>query len=539
MSHVTLVRGPSVTQIHKIDTDIGVIGAPPLGLAYLAGSLDAAGHRVTAIDAVGEAIDAATPVPGMPLCMHGLTIEQVVARIPADTDCIGISCMFSTEWIVHREMIVRICEAFPDTPVVLGGEQITAEYEYAYECCPAVAACVLGEGDEAIVDIANALDEGRPLSELAGLALYDAATGEITKTPERRRQRSLDDIAWPLWSALPTEPYLATGMGHGITNAGRVMPMLASRGCPYRCTFCSNPGMWGKLWNSRSPEDVVAEMKHYIKEYGATHITFWDLTMIVKRDWMYQFTRLLIEEDLPVEWSMPSGTRCEAMDQELAHLILKSKCRKISFAPESGSERDLERVQKKVKLDSIVEAIRVSSKAGLVTKAHIIMGFPGSTVWDILATYRLMLRMSWAGLNDCPVYLFHPYPGSHLHKVIRESGKIPGNGPEYDRFMALSLYNNYSNITSWNENISPRALRMYAITGMSLHYATQFLFRPWRPFQSLIRVTRSKPITMLERLPAVTLRRIGYMIQGLFRSKPQETGPSSVVQAVETGKAAE
>jgi len=77
-------------------------------------------------------------------------------------------------------------------------------------------------------------------------------------------------------------------------NFGRSMPMLASRGCPYRCTFCSNPAMWGTLWRARDPHDVFDEMCDSMDRYGATNFDFYDLTAIVRREWIVEFCTIII-----------------------------------------------------------------------------------------------------------------------------------------------------------------------------------------------------------------------------------------------------
>ena len=152
---------------------------------------------------------------------------------------------------------------------------------------------------------------------------------------------------------MPLRNYLDRGFGHGVGH-GRNMPMLASRGCPYKCTFCSNPQMWGNLWNVRSAADVVAEMKHYKTKYDVDSFSFYDLTAIVRRSWILEFTELLIKEDLRVTWLLPSGTRSEAMDAEVVRNLKRSGCLTLNFAPESGSPRMLERIKKQIDLEKML-----------------------------------------------------------------------------------------------------------------------------------------------------------------------------------------
>src|SRR5262245_7914163 len=120
MSHVTLIRAPWVSYLYKVDSDGGSTGSPPPGVAYLAAVLKQAGHRVRIIDAFGEAPERLTHVPGQPLNVIGLTADEIIARIPPDTDLIGFSVMFSGDWLVHKRFVRTVHEAFPSIPIVIG-----------------------------------------------------------------------------------------------------------------------------------------------------------------------------------------------------------------------------------------------------------------------------------------------------------------------------------------------------------------------------------------------------------------------------------
>ena len=144
----------------------------------------------------------------------------------------------------------------------------------------------------------------------------------------------------------------------------------------------------------------------------------------------------------------------------------------------------------------------------MITKAHIIMGFPDSTFRDIFYDYVYMVKMAWAGVNDVPVYLFYPYPGSAIHDDLLKQGFFPPYGEEYDLLMAKAVFTNYKDIPTWNPRITPRMLRYLALSSMAVFYGSQFLFRPWRILESMSRLIQSKPVTMLERMPEVMIQRL-------------------------------
>src|SRR5512135_3505308 len=145
----TLVRPPSVVARFALTLN----GTPPLSVAYLAGSLTAAGHEVQIIDAVGEALGTMHPGYRPDIVINGLSVPEIVQRIRPDSQLVGISCLFSHEWPVIRQLIAAIAVRFPGVPIIFGGEHATAMPEMCLEDAPALHVCALGEGDETIVEL--------------------------------------------------------------------------------------------------------------------------------------------------------------------------------------------------------------------------------------------------------------------------------------------------------------------------------------------------------------------------------------------------
>ena len=233
--HVTLIESPKyVSRTNHVST----VATPPLGFAYLASSLEAADHHVFAVDAVGSAISNYTPFG--PVHLRGLTHEAVVDAIPADTDVIGVGCMFSCQWPATRELLHLIRRRFPNAPLVIGGEHPTGLPELSMAQAP-VDFIVFGEGEETLVELLSCVQSAGDLSAVPGIAFREARG--ITVNPRRGRIRHVDDIPVPAWHLFPVEAYMAHNQPHGASR-GRFMPMLATRGCPYECTFCTSPSMW-------------------------------------------------------------------------------------------------------------------------------------------------------------------------------------------------------------------------------------------------------------------------------------------------------
>lgn len=471
MGPVTLIRPPSA--IGRLALTLNV--TPPLSVAYLGGSLAAAGFDVAIVDAVGEAVHQTYAGYHPDVLVNGLTVAEIVARVPEGTSLLGISCMFSTEWPIIRTLVAALAEAFPGVPILCGGEHPTAAPAHALRSAPALTACVLGEGEETIVEAARAVRDGRSLVTVAGLSLRTA--GGVLATAKRARIRAVDDIPWPLWERTPLEKYLAGGFSFGV-DRGRTIPMIASRGCPYRCTFCSSPQMWTTRYHARTPALLVDEIESYVRRFGVENVDFYDLTAIVRKDWILAFCAELSRRRLAITWQLPSGTRSEAIDAEVCDALYTSGCRNVSYAPESGSPAVLDRIKKKVKLASLEASMRAAVDRGLNVKANVLIGFPGETHAELRETMAFLLRMSAIGVHDVSVWTFSPYPGSQLFDELKAAGKIGELDEDY--FAALLSYSDLAGAVSWSEALTSSQLRAYRLAGMAAFYATSFARRPLR-----------------------------------------------------------
>ncbi len=437
---------------------------PPLGTAYLAASLSRAGHRVKVIDAVGEAPRALHAGYRSEVLINGLSVEETLARV-GNADVVAISSQFSHEWPLVRELIARC-----PVPVIAGGEHVSAMPEHALKESPKLLACAIGEGEETIVELVNAIEAGRSLENIEGIVTREGRTA-------RRSRMKVSTVARPRWDLVPLENYLAGRFSFGV-DRGRTIPVLASRGCPYRCTFCSSPSMWTTRWEARSPDEVVDEIAEYRAKYRVDNIDFYDLTAIVRRDWILEFCDELRRKNLPIAWQLPSGTRSEALDEEVLRAMYAAGCRNVSYAPESGSERTLKKILKKIKLERIEESMRRAVEAGLNVKANIVIGFPGETRDDLADTLRFIRKMAKAGVHDVSVWTFSPYPGSQLFHELRDDIVI-----DDDYFTSLLSYSDLSSAVSYNEELSSAELQRWRVAGLSLFYLESYARHPSRPFR--------------------------------------------------------
>lgn len=404
----------------------------PLGLAYIAAAVRAAGHEVAVIDAVGEAPDRI--VRKGRVAQLGLSVEEIVARIAPDTQVVGIGAMFTYQWRVVAELIGALKRDRPDLLVVGGGEHFTGLPEESLRRSP-VDLVVLGEGEETIVELLRRYGAWRaahagadPASGVAEWAAELPGTSfrrgdEVVHNARRDRVREIDAIPRPAWDLFDVSGYDDRRLINGV-RMGRTMPILATRGCPYRCAYCSSPNMWTTKWVAREPKLVVDEIQDYVETFGAKNFPFQDLTAILKRQWVVDFCNELIARKLDVTWQMPTGTRCEVVDAEVAALLRASGGLSLNFAPESGSEEVRKKVSKQMTEASLFNAVQAAVDARLNTSVFFVLGFPRDTVADFRATLRWARRLARAGVEDLAVGFYFPIPGTRFFKELEQDGKV-------------------------------------------------------------------------------------------------------------------
>ncbi len=494
--HVTLIRPAMISSTGTWSSPI----TPPLGLAYLAAVLEENGTPVTAIDAVAEKVEQFIEADGY--VYQGLTIEETVERIDPATELVAVSCMFTQDWPWIRLLLRAIRARFPEKPIIAGGEHVTALPEYSLRDCPELDYCVLGEGEETLVELANCLHDSDRLTSVAGIAMLQ--DGQYVQTASRKRIRAVDDLPWPSWDHFPMEVYLASRNAHGV-YLGRSMGIVATRGCPYKCTFCSNPVMYGNLWIARKPADVLDEIEHYIHKYDADNIDFYDLTFILKKSWIVEFCRLIEERGLKFTWQLPTGTRSEVIDDEVAAACYRTGCRNITYAPESGSERTLKLIKKQIHLGSVIESVRASLRNGVHVKCNIIIGFPHESRKEVLQTLWFCWKLAVIGVHDVGIFLFSPYPGSQLFRELQEDGTIGPLDESY--FRSLVSFMDPFAPSEYCKAVHGRELLFWRLFGMATFFALSYLVRPVRFIRLIKNLIKNQSQTVLEQRLGAILRR--------------------------------
>jgi len=489
-----LVRVPTIIDASASTAPV----CPPVGLAYLKRVVSGYTRDLTIVDSIGNDPDVirTESLGGKNIRVLGQSAETIAQQVSPETSVILVSIMFSQDWPYVLTTLRALRARAKGAIIIAGGEHITAAPEFSLEASPEIDLCVVGEGEATLKEILKKIQASSEIPQGIPGTFYRNEHGKpVMGEGKRERIRNVDDIDWPDWDGFPLENYFAGGHGFGV-NRGPSMPIVATRGCPYQCTFCSNPAMWGTLWKYRDAEDVVEEMAFYVEKYGVENFDFYDLTAIVRKDWIVRFCNLLLERNLNVFWQLPSGTRSEAIDDEVADLLYRSGCRNLSYAPESGSESMLSAIKKRIDVNKMLVSMRACVARGLSIKANIICGFPEEKWRHLVESLGFITKMAWVGIDDMSINQFSPYPGSELFRVLVANGKVEMND-EY--FESLSFYSSMTNARSYSLHLSNRDIIIYKIIGTALFYSVSFCRRPWRMFRAFFNAWKGVENTRLEK----------------------------------------
>ncbi len=482
----------------------------PLGLAYIAAALEHAAQSVHVVDAVGAAPDRHTRY--FRGYLIGLDDAGVAARIPPAARIVGISVIFTHEWPAAVLLVTAIRRARPELTIVLGGEHATACPEFCLATAPADV-IVLGEGEQTMVELVDALQRGRPLTSVTGIAFRDG--DQVHVNPRRPRRADVDSIPRPAWQHFDVAGYHARRFVGGVYNRRITLPILATRGCPYQCTYCTNPNMWTTAWVPRDPLAVVDEIEHGMATYGARNFPFQDLTAVLRKDWIVAFCKEVIARGLDIRWQMPTGTRSESVDREVAELLRRSGMVGMAYAPESGADGTRELIKKRMGGDSLLGSVQAAAEAGLNVAVFVVLGFPHDTQDDLRENLAFMDRLAAAGATELSTGYYMNLPGTQLFDSQYDAGRIVLDRGYFGHILQnTELYPSRSycesmgraRLTLWSLRLYARFFRANArytrrrrqastirrgVTGMwddhdtaklpdALRHAARSLFRTWR-----------------------------------------------------------
>lgn len=312
-------------------------------------------------------------------------------------DIYGISIHSSSSYGPAKQIAHFIRQRNPSALIVTGGAFPTSMSAYTLENTDADVA-VIGEGEI----VFSKLAKGLSFEHVKGI-VYKKSGQIVTNEPEPLIA-NLDSIRFPARNLLPKEMISHEGKVHHSDQAATTI--FGTRGCVYNCAFCDT-SLWRRRWRSRSPENIIAEIDEVKRDYGIGWFRFPDDCLDLDRKWFADFCRKI--KECAVQWTMLS--RADRLDEEILGLAKEAGCREIFFGFETGSQRLLDIMGKKITVAQNIEAIKLCRKVGITSCAYMLFAFPGEDAQSIEETKQFLRA---AGPDKSRISQFIPVPGSDV-----------------------------------------------------------------------------------------------------------------------------
>ncbi|MBO8183688.1 MAG: radical SAM protein [Archaeoglobus sp.] len=385
---ITLINpNANVEVVKRLD-----ISTPPLGLGYLAAMLRERGFKVKIIDDLVER----------------LSFSDLLSKIK-DALIVGITSTTPTFNAALR-YACAIKRRLPDVFIILGGVHATFMPYKAIksECVDAVC---MGEGEYTLAEIAEKMEAEESLRDVKGLIYKE--NGKIINNGPREFIQNLDALPFPAFDLMPLGKY--TVLGHRLEQ----FPMITSRGCPFGCRYCSSSLFLGRKFRARSPENVVDEIEWLVADFKAKQIAFGDDTFTFNKKRVIRICDEILKRKLEIEWSCSS--RVDTISRELLEKMRKAGCVAIYYGVESASSEVLKYYKKRINLEKVKEAVKLTKKAGIETICSFIIGSPYEKKEDMEATLNFALKLN---PDYAQFSILTPYPGTDIYREAKEKGLL-------------------------------------------------------------------------------------------------------------------
>jgi anaerobic magnesium-protoporphyrin IX monomethyl ester cyclase len=378
---------------------------PPLGLAYIAAVLREHRFAVNIID-----FDLERDRLG--------ALEQIVdAFQPSLVGISALTLQLENAFSISR----RIKSKLPDIISVIGGPHPSSLPELTLKQSEgSIDIVVVGEGEFTMLDIA----QRKPLESIDGIHYW--VKGGIASTPPRKPISNLNDLPLPTRDLLPIERY----RGWGPINKYPSSHLIASRGCPYDCIFCSEKSVFGRAHRRRNPKKIVDEMEEMIQRYDLKEIAFYDDLFTLSKNQVLSICEEITRRGIRIQWKTLS--RVDVVDLEMLQAMKAAGCWLISYGFESGSQAILDNIRKRQTLEQCLTAAALTRKAGIKLFGFFMIGNVGETQETIRKTIRFARRLKPDFFQFTVV---RPDPGSYLFN--QNFDNIMGRGLSWNEYYAF------------------------------------------------------------------------------------------------------
>jgi len=349
-------------------------------------------------------------------------------------DLVGITCQTALFYNT-LDLAKRIKEIFPKAPIIVGGSHPSYRPDDFFEDS-VIDTVVRGEGEETLLELISHYSQNLiPLTDITGVSFKQ--DNQIVHNPNRELIKNLDILPIPAIDLLPLEKYRVSPDNY---LGGRVGLINTSRGCPFGCIFCACKNAFNRTYRARQLDKVFEEIKYYLDNYHISELFVMDDVFGLDKERALRFCQGMIDRGYHRKLSWWCQIRVDCVDKELLEKMKEAGCKIISFGIESGVQRILDNIAKRVTLEQIKKAVKMAKEAGLNPRGSFILGLPTETLKDSLKTILFSLKLP---LLRAKFGLATPYPGTRLWDIALAEGKVKDKGEDWNRFTQMAAYTKY------------------------------------------------------------------------------------------------
>jgi anaerobic magnesium-protoporphyrin IX monomethyl ester cyclase len=413
---VMLISPPGKITITEDGSRERKLAVPPLGPASLAACLLQEDFDVDILDVMIEGYDNEQATGNQ--IIYGLGDEDVCKRI-ADygPDLIGISCLFSNRGKETLHLCALAKKSAPGAIVVLGGQHPSGMPHLVQD--ENVDYLMYGEADHSFIQLINTLNEGGDLKDVNQIVLKDG--DGFWKSPNNDYPDP-KTLPLPAWELVDLERYWNAGLAaYEVNQARRFLIMMASRGCPHACSFCTAPMMSDRRYRRKEASQVVEEIQYYRDTYGIEEIHFWDDNFFINKKRVKELLRALCGFT-GLSFQVPSGSEVNALDDEVIDLLAEAGFTKLFLAIESlNPEIQQDAIDKHVDLDRVPGIVARLREKGIISEGSFMVGFPNESKAQIDHTLETASKL---GLDRISISIVNPLPGTPLYDECKDNGLL-------------------------------------------------------------------------------------------------------------------
>ncbi|MCK9418609.1 MAG: B12-binding domain-containing radical SAM protein [Nitrospirae bacterium] len=355
---------------------------------------------------------------------YGYTDEMIVREVVNyQPDLVGISSMFTINSKGVHDTAGLIKKTAREIPIIIGGAHASAFPHWVLKD-DNVSAVVKGEGEKTLLAIADRIVNKKSFLDLDGVVFRNV--DGIVENRAREYIADLDTIPFPARDLLDMNVYFNEKYNYSHSMSPPRTTIVSSRGCPYRCTFCSIHSLWRHTYRMRSAQNVADEIEHLKNEYRVREVAFFDDNLTVSKKRMIAICDEIVGRKLDIHWCTPNGIAIWTLDKEVLSKMRESGCYKLTFGIETASPNTQKFIRKEhIDLNKSKELIRYCNEIGIWTHSTFIIGFPYETEADIMKTIDYAVS---CGVDMATFFIATPYPGTEMYDIYKKENLLPDVG---------------------------------------------------------------------------------------------------------------